>query len=154
MPCSARLYLGRSCCMFTYCINLFKRRQNTMPLDITKLFVLFSANLFYHWNLWWSSVIHHCRKIEISSFNVCFTLAVILSDIVGAPIVRLDGSFFPLEKLQSDCRNKCNQKEIECILQILNFQYRKAIKYIYTCVSDSGPISGFQNGCTGSALRE
>lgn len=79
-----------------------------MPLDITELFVLLSANLFYHWSLWWSSVIHHCRKIEISSFNVCFALAVILSDIVGAPIVRLDGSFFPLEKLQSHCRNKYN----------------------------------------------
>lgn len=79
-----------------------------MPLDITKLFVLFSANLFYHWNLWWSSVIHHCRKIEISSFNVYFALAVILSDIVGAPIVRLDGFFFPFEKLQSDFRNKYN----------------------------------------------
>lgn len=105
MPCTARLYLGKSCCMFTYCINLFKQRQNTMPLDITKLFVLFSANLFYHWNLWWSSLIHHSRKIDISFFNVCFALAVILSDIVGAPIVRLDGSFFPLQNLQSDCRN-------------------------------------------------
>lgn len=108
MPYTARLYLGKSCCMFTYWINLFKLRQNTMPLDITKLFVLLLANLFYHWNLWWSSVIHHCRKIEISSFNVYFALAVILSDIVGALIVRLDGSFFPLEKLHSDCRNKYN----------------------------------------------
>lgn len=79
-----------------------------MPLDTTKLSVLFSANLFCHWNLWWSSVIYHCRKIEISSFNVCFALAVILSDVVGASIVRLDGSFFPLEKLQSNCRNKYN----------------------------------------------
>lgn len=48
------------------------------------------------------------QKIEISSFNVCFALAVILSDIVGALIVRLDGSFFALENLQSHRRSKYN----------------------------------------------
>lgn len=130
-----------------------------MPLDITKLFVLFSANLFYHWNLWWSSVIHHCRKIEISSFNVCFALTVILSDIVGALIVRLDGSFFPFEKSQSDCRNKCNwmfssERNKMYIADFELISNRKVIKSVSTCVSESGPIPSVQNGCTGSAVGE
>lgn len=130
-----------------------------MPLDITKLFVLFSANLFYHWNLCWSSVIRHCSKIEISSFNVCFALAVVLSDIVGALIVRVDGFFFPLEKLQSDCRNKYNwmvslerNKMYTADFELISVQ--KGHHLHITCVSESGPISTIQNGCSGSAVGE
>lgn len=130
-----------------------------MPLDITKLFVFFSANLFYLWNLWWSSVIPDCRKIEISSFNVCFAHAVILVDIVGAVVVGGDGSLFSFGKntirlLVGTSTIACSlQKGIKYIFQILNwFQYRKAIKCACTCVNESGPISRSWNGCTGSAL--
>lgn len=147
------VFQGKSCCILIYWINLFKLRQNTVPVDITKLCISFSANLFYQWNLWWNSVIQDCRKIKISSFNVCFALAVIVWHCRSSGSQRWWLGFSLWEKYSETLRTStiaCSlQKEIKYIFQIWNWiQYRKAVKSAYTCVNESEMISTSQNGCT------